>query len=57
MVGVERDPKFLSQTFGDNLAFKFQMPATEIYLSQRSSKPSNINGNNNNYDSLPTQSI
>lgn len=56
MVGGERDQKFLSQTFGDDLAFKFQMPATEIYLSQRSTKPNNTNGNNNKYDSLHSQS-
>ena len=38
----ERDKKFLSQTFGDEITFKFKMPATEIYLSQRS-KQQNLN--------------
>ena len=32
-MGGELEQKFMSQTFGDDIAFKFKMPATEIYLS------------------------
>jgi len=33
---LHQKSQVLSQTFGDRLSFKFHMPATELYLSQRS---------------------